>query len=254
MPAETRLFLCLNDNYGVLLHDPETGATAAIDAPEAAPIEAALADRLEAHRHPGDPSSCRPYRRHPGVEGQIPLPRGGAGGGGRQDPGGGRDRARGRQGQGRQSVGQCDRDAGPYARPHRLLVSRRQARLRRRHAVLDRLRPRDRGHAGADVALARQAARPARRYRDLLRPRIHCRQYPLCAHHRAGQSGAGGARRAGAPADRGRRADHSGHHRRRETGQSVPARRPAGSGAGIGMAGKPAAKVFAEIRARKNKF
>ena len=36
MPAETHLFLCLKDNYGVLLHDPETGATAAIDAPEAA--------------------------------------------------------------------------------------------------------------------------------------------------------------------------------------------------------------------------
>ncbi len=45
MPAETLLFVCLKDNYGVLLHDPSTGATAAIDAPEAAPIEAALAER-----------------------------------------------------------------------------------------------------------------------------------------------------------------------------------------------------------------
>jgi hydroxyacylglutathione hydrolase len=27
MPAETRLFKCLSDNYGVLLHDPDTGAT-----------------------------------------------------------------------------------------------------------------------------------------------------------------------------------------------------------------------------------
>jgi hydroxyacylglutathione hydrolase len=42
MPAETRLFRCLSDNYGVLLHDPESGATASIDAPEAAPVEAAL--------------------------------------------------------------------------------------------------------------------------------------------------------------------------------------------------------------------
>ena len=42
MPAQTHLFLCLKDNYGVLLHDPVQGATAAIDAPEAAPIEAAL--------------------------------------------------------------------------------------------------------------------------------------------------------------------------------------------------------------------
>ena len=43
MPAETKLFVCLKDNYGVLLHDPSSGATAAIDAPEAAAIETALA-------------------------------------------------------------------------------------------------------------------------------------------------------------------------------------------------------------------
>jgi hydroxyacylglutathione hydrolase len=58
MGAQTRLFRCLEDNYGVLLHDPESGATAAIDAPEAAPIEAALAstgwrltDILVTHHH-----------------------------------------------------------------------------------------------------------------------------------------------------------------------------------------------------------
>src|SRR5258708_1244510 len=45
MPTETHLFVCRKDNCGVLLHDPSTGATAAIDAPEAAPIEAALAER-----------------------------------------------------------------------------------------------------------------------------------------------------------------------------------------------------------------
>jgi hydroxyacylglutathione hydrolase len=44
MPAQTRLFRCLSDNFGVLLHDPETGATAAIDAPEAAAVEQALKD------------------------------------------------------------------------------------------------------------------------------------------------------------------------------------------------------------------
>ena len=58
MAAETRLFLCRFDNYGVLLHDPRSGATAAIDAPEAAPIEAALketgwtlTDILVTHHH-----------------------------------------------------------------------------------------------------------------------------------------------------------------------------------------------------------
>ena len=57
-PAQTRLFLCLKDNYGVLVHDPATGATAAIDAPDAAPIEAALtasgwklSDILVTHHH-----------------------------------------------------------------------------------------------------------------------------------------------------------------------------------------------------------
>lgn len=58
MPAETHLFLCLKDNYGVLLHDPQSGATASIDAPEAAPVEAALkqtgwrlTDILVTHHH-----------------------------------------------------------------------------------------------------------------------------------------------------------------------------------------------------------
>ena len=37
-------FLCLTDNYGVLIHDPATRATASIDAPEAAPILAALSE------------------------------------------------------------------------------------------------------------------------------------------------------------------------------------------------------------------
>jgi len=58
MPAKTHLFLCLQDNYGVLVHDTASGATAAIDAPEAGPIEAALnktgwklSDILVTHHH-----------------------------------------------------------------------------------------------------------------------------------------------------------------------------------------------------------
>lgn len=45
MAAQIHQFLCLKDNFGVLVHDPSTRATAAIDAPEAAPILAALAAR-----------------------------------------------------------------------------------------------------------------------------------------------------------------------------------------------------------------
>jgi hydroxyacylglutathione hydrolase len=35
---EIEVFSCRSDNYGVLVHDPETGLTATIDAPEEAPI------------------------------------------------------------------------------------------------------------------------------------------------------------------------------------------------------------------------
>ena len=58
MAAQIRLFLCLKDNFGVLLHDPASGATAAIDVPEAAPVETALretgwrlTDILITHHH-----------------------------------------------------------------------------------------------------------------------------------------------------------------------------------------------------------
>ena len=58
MAAQIHQFMCLQDNFGVLLHDPSTGATATIDAPEAGPVLAALDDMgwtltdiLVTHRH-----------------------------------------------------------------------------------------------------------------------------------------------------------------------------------------------------------
>ena len=42
MAAQIHQFMCLEDNFGVLIHDPTTGATASMDAPEAGPILAAL--------------------------------------------------------------------------------------------------------------------------------------------------------------------------------------------------------------------
>ena len=58
MAAEIRLFPCLTDNFGYLIHDPATKATASIDAPEAAPIVKALeregwtlTDILITHHH-----------------------------------------------------------------------------------------------------------------------------------------------------------------------------------------------------------
>ena len=58
MAAEIRLFPCLTDNFGALIHDPATRATASIDAPEAGPIVKALeqegwqlTDILITHHH-----------------------------------------------------------------------------------------------------------------------------------------------------------------------------------------------------------
>ncbi len=58
MAAEIRLFTCLTDNFGYLIHDPATKATASIDAPEAGPVVKALeregwslTDILVTHHH-----------------------------------------------------------------------------------------------------------------------------------------------------------------------------------------------------------
>jgi hydroxyacylglutathione hydrolase len=58
MAADIRVFTCLSDNFGYLIHDGETGATASIDAPEAGPIIRALeaegwklTDILITHHH-----------------------------------------------------------------------------------------------------------------------------------------------------------------------------------------------------------
>ena len=58
MAAEIRLFPCLSDNFGYLIHDDATKATASIDAPEAGPIVNALeregwklTDILITHHH-----------------------------------------------------------------------------------------------------------------------------------------------------------------------------------------------------------
>lgn len=42
---EIHQFPCLSDNYGVLVRDPEAGVVASIDAPDAAAVKAALADK-----------------------------------------------------------------------------------------------------------------------------------------------------------------------------------------------------------------
>lgn len=58
MALEIEQFSCRSDNFGVLIHDPASGLTAAIDAPEEAPIRAKLAEKgwrldaiLTTHHH-----------------------------------------------------------------------------------------------------------------------------------------------------------------------------------------------------------
>lgn len=55
---EIHQFMCRSDNFGVLVHDPASGLTASIDAPEERPILAALEEKgwslshiLTTHRH-----------------------------------------------------------------------------------------------------------------------------------------------------------------------------------------------------------
>lgn len=64
---EIDLFPCLSDNFGVLVHDPETGLTAAIDAPEEGPILEALERRgwtlshiLVTHHHADHTAAIAP--------------------------------------------------------------------------------------------------------------------------------------------------------------------------------------------------
>src|ERR1700691_5740615 len=71
MAAQTYLFPCLTDNFGVLLHDPASGAAASIDAPEAAPVEAALkktgwrlTDILVTHHHADHTQGIGELKQH----------------------------------------------------------------------------------------------------------------------------------------------------------------------------------------------
>ena len=76
MAAHVHQFLCLTDNYGVLLHDPETTRTAAIDAPDATAILAALeetgwalTDILVTHHHADHTQGLPELReRYPDVQ------------------------------------------------------------------------------------------------------------------------------------------------------------------------------------------
>ena len=171
MAAEIRLFTCLSDNFGYLIHDPATGATASIDAPEAGPIIKALeregwklTDILVTHHHHDHVGgigelkqkyNCRvvaPHDKKAAIA-NVDL---------------------------RVGNGDVVKVGNLLARVletpgHTLdhisyVFDGEKSRVRRRHAVLDRLRPRVRGHLSDDVGFAAEAAGAARRFQALLRP------------------------------------------------------------------------------------
>lgn len=77
-------FMCLKDNYGVLVHDAKAGLTAAIDAPEAGAVRRALADKgwtlthiFVTHHHADHTDGILPLKSETGC--QVIGPRAEAG-------------------------------------------------------------------------------------------------------------------------------------------------------------------------------
>jgi hydroxyacylglutathione hydrolase len=66
-------FICLSDNFGVLVHDPASGDTASIDAPEADAVRKALAEKgwklthiLVTHHHADHTQGIAPLKQETG--------------------------------------------------------------------------------------------------------------------------------------------------------------------------------------------
>src|SRR5437879_660344 len=114
-----------------------------------------------------------------------------------------------------------DRHPRAYARAHRLLWGR--VAVLWRHAVRVRLRAPVRRHRRADVRVAAEAARAARRHQSVLRARVHARQHRLRQNRRAGQRRAQAARGARPAPARGGQADAAEHAGRGKGHQSLPA-------------------------------
>ncbi|MBX9932107.1 MAG: hydroxyacylglutathione hydrolase [Methylobacterium sp.] len=77
---EIRTFLCRSDNIGVLVRDPQTGACAAIDVPEAEAVLAALdesgwslTDIIVTHRHTDHIAGIPEVKRRTGAKVTAPI-------------------------------------------------------------------------------------------------------------------------------------------------------------------------------------
>ncbi len=83
MALDIELFMCRTDNYGVLVHDPVTGATACMDAPDASAIRKAadgrgwqLTDIFTTHHHTDHIAGNPALKEHYGltVTGPTSIP------------------------------------------------------------------------------------------------------------------------------------------------------------------------------------
>ncbi|MGY4500140.1 glyoxylase-like metal-dependent hydrolase (beta-lactamase superfamily II) [Bradyrhizobium sp. GM24.11] len=210
MAAEIRTFTCLNDNFGYLIHDVETKATASIDAPEAGPIIKALeregwqlTDILITHHH-GDhvggvaelkqKYNCRVVAPHDKTTkiADVDLRVANA------------DVVKVGT-----LLGRVLETPGHTLDHISYVFDTEKTLFAADTAVLDRLRPRVRGHLPDDVGLAVEAAGPARRLQALLRPRIHGVQRQVRADRRSRQRGSPGTRGGSDEAAGGEQADHS---------------------------------------------
>ena len=77
---EIEQFMCLSDNFGVLIHDGESGRTVSIDAPEAVAVEAALTRRgwrltdiLVTHKHFDHIDGVKPLKQAHGCTVAGPM-------------------------------------------------------------------------------------------------------------------------------------------------------------------------------------
>jgi len=58
---EIKMFPCLFDNYGFLIHDAEANLTATIDTPEVSAIQNALAEEIKKAKEQGQPDFGNTY-------------------------------------------------------------------------------------------------------------------------------------------------------------------------------------------------
>ncbi len=209
------------------MHDPASGATASIDAPEAAPVEAALkktgwrlTDILVTHHHGDHTAGIGELKAHHKC--RVVAPRNEA-----------------------QRIAHVDETVGEGDSGAR--SARCEARVIETpgHTAghISYFFPADKLAFVGDTLFSIGCGRviegtPEMMWHSLLKLRalpddtqFYCgheytaRQYPLRQDHRAEQQGAGGARRRGDEAPRRGQADHSGDDRRGKGRQSLPARR-----------------------------